>query len=412
MGQILFTNGRVFDPAFEEPRDGYEVLVEDDRIRMVEDRPIKTDDALRVDLGGRTLMPGLIDAHVHVTATTLNLGKMAEFAPSWVTAKASHIMKGMLHRGFTTVRDAGGADWGLRDAVAEGLLEGPRMFISGRILTPTGGNNDYRPRTAGHIPCACCDGGVPVGRVVDGITEIRRAARDELRKGADQVKFNASGGVAGPNGNVDTINFSAEEVRAIVEEAEAWNTYAMAHAYTPRTIRQAVEAGARTIEHGNLVDEATAQLMAEKGAYMVPTLSIYHTAHRYGRDLGLPAHSLAKLEGVRDAGLRALEICKRNGVAIGHGSDLLGALHVHQSLEFSMKAEVLSPREAIAAATTTNAEIVRMSGQLGTVAEGALADLLVVDGDPVRDIGRLQHDGRYLAAILKEGRFIKNTLAA
>jgi imidazolonepropionase-like amidohydrolase len=412
MGQILFHNGRLFDPAFEEPRDGYEVLVEDDRVREVADRPIAAADAVRIDLGGRTLMPGLIDAHVHVTATTLDLGKMAEFAPSWVTAKASHILKDMLHRGFTTVRDAGGADWGLRDAVAESLLEGPRMFISGRILTPTGGNNDYRPRTAAHIPCPCCDGGVPVGRVVDGITEIRRAARDELRKGADQVKFNASGGLAGPNGNVDTINFSAEEVRAMVEEADAWNTYAMAHAYTPRTIGRAVEAGARTIEHGNLVDEATARLMAEKGVYMVPTLSIYHTAHRYGRDLGLPAHSLAKLEGVRDAGMQAVEICKRNGVAIGHGSDLLGPLHVHQSLEFALKAEVLSPREAIIAATATNAEVLKMSGQLGTVAAGAVADLLVVDGDPTGDIGRLQNNGRHLAAILKEGRFVKNALAA
>lgn len=410
MTSYVFHNMKLIDGLVWEAREGYEVLVEDDRIREVSDQPVRSSTAQRIDVGGRTLMPGLIDAHVHVTATTLDLGRMSALAPSWVTANAARIMRDMLMRGFTTVRDAGGADWGLKDAVEEGLIEGPRLFICGHILTPTGGNNDYRPRTAVHMPCSCCDVGSPVGRIVDGVTEMRRAVRDELRRGADQIKFNASGGVAGPQGTPQTINFSVEEVRALVEEAEAWQTYAMAHAYTPRTIRRAVECGVRSIEHGNLIDKETAELMAEHGAYMVPTLSIFHTGSKFGKELGFPDHSVAKVTAVLDASLTGVQICRDAGVRIGHGSDLLGPLHEHQSLEFLLKAEVLTPAETLASATTINAEIMGMEGQLGVVQAGAFADLLVIDGDPLQDLGVLQEQGRHLAAIVKGGRFAKNEL--
>lgn len=407
---ILFENASLLDTGAGLRREGHHVLVEGERIKEVSDRPIRAAAAERIDLGGRTLMPGLIDCHVHVTAGTVRLDSMAAMAPSYATAHAGRILAGMLRRGFTTVRDAGGADWGLKAAVAEGLIAGPRLFISGKILTQTGGNVDFRARTQGHPGCIYCDSGAGIGRVVDGITEMRRAARDELRKGADQIKINASGGVSSPSGTVTSLTFSLEELRAVCEEAEAAETYVMAHAYTGKQIARAVGCGVRTIEHGNLIDAEAAAAMAERGAYMVPTLSIYHALRRHGRELGYHDSGLAKLEGVIEAGFKALALCKEKGVKIGHGSDLLGELHRYQSGELSLKAEVLTPAEALAAVTVVNAEILCRAGELGVVAPGALADLLVVDGDPLRDLGVLQGDGKHILAVMKGGAFFENRL--
>lgn len=410
MGNLIFHNARVLDCHSGQYVEGAEILVEADTIREVSDKPLKHS-GTRIDLGGRTLMPGLIDAHVHVVAHTMNLGTLPEFSPFWVSAKASEIMKGMLFRGFTTVRDAGGADFGLKDAVEQGLLVGPRLFISGKILTPTGGNNDYRPRTMSDMPCACCGGALTaMGRVVDGEVEVRKAARDELRRGADQIKCNASGGVSGPNGTMDTINFTVDELRCMAEEADGWNKYAMAHAYTPRTIRRAVEAGFRSIEHGSMVDVETAELMAERNVFMVPTLSIFHVGSRLFKELGYGEVNARKLKEVRDVGLGALDICKDAGVRMGYGTDLLGDLHQYQSEEFTIRAEVLSPLEIIQSATIVNAELLQMTGRLGVVAPGAYADLIVVDGDPLKDLALLQDQGRAIPAIMKAGTFYKNEL--
>jgi imidazolonepropionase-like amidohydrolase len=240
---------------------------------------------------------------------------------------------------------------------------------------------------------------------------VRRAARDELRKGADQIKVMASGGVASPTDPIDNTQYSIEELTAIVEEARAWNTYVMAHAYTPKSIIRSVKCGVRTIEHGNLIDDEAARTVAEHKAFVVPTLVTYDALGRFGREFGMPAESLAKLGRVTDAGLRSLEICKRHGVRMGHGSDLLGEMHVHQGREFAIRGEVLSAAEVIASATTVNAEILGKTGELGVVAPNAFADLIVIDGDPLKDVALLGIDGAHLRAVVKGGRFAVNRLA-
>lgn len=408
-GMILY-NLKLLDVERGEYVEGAEIYIEGDTIREVSETPLKSD-ASKIDLGGRTLMPGLIDAHVHVVAHTMNLGTMPNYSAYWVSAKAAETMKGMLMRGFTTARDAGGADFGLKEAVEQDLIIGPRLFISGKILTPTGGNNDYRPRTMSEMPCACCGGALTaVGRVVDGEVEVRKAVRDELRKGADQIKCNASGGVSGPNGTMDTVNFTMEELRCMVEEADGWSTYAMAHAYTPRTIRRAVEAGFRSIEHGNMVDVETAKLMAERKVFMVPTLSVFQVGSRLFKELGYAEVSARKMQQVRDVGVGALTICKEAGVAMGFGTDLLGGLHPYQSEEFQIRTEVLSPLEVLRSATIINAELLNMTGKLGVLAPGAFADMIVVDGDPLAGVEVLQNQGRHIPAIMKGGRFYKKEL--
>ena len=221
----------------------------------------------------------------------------------------------------------------------------------------------------------------------------------------------ASGGVASPSDPVWNLQYSEEEIRAIVWEAQSWRTYVMAHAYTPESIGRCVTYGVRSIEHANLIDEATAKLCAEKNAFVVPTLATYDALQRYGRDLGMPEVSMAKLKDVQSAGRRSLEILTNAGVKIGFGSDLLGAMQSHQSDEFSIRAEVLPAADILISATSGNAELLNASGELGVVAAGAKADLLVVEGNPLEDLSLLQNQGAHLAAIMKGGVFMKDELA-
>jgi len=273
MTAIIFANCAVLDGTRKERREDHHVLVEGDRIREVSDAPIKSGTARTIDLKGRTLMPGLIDAHVHVLAVDLPLDRLSDRPVTLLTLQAAKVLEGMLQRGFTTIRDAGGADGGLAEAVEEGLVHGPRIFPSGMALSQTGGHGDVRPRTQSVETCACCAGGLAGSRIADGVAECRRAARDELRKGATQIKILASGGVASPYDPIWNLQYSEEEVRAIVEEARAWRTYVLAHAYSPEAIRRSIEFGVRSIEHGNLIDRATAEHVAGADAFVVPTLA-------------------------------------------------------------------------------------------------------------------------------------------
>ncbi len=412
MGRIAFRNCALLDVNAGELRPGHGVLVEDERIVEVVEGDPPTSGAQVFDLGGRTLMPGLIDCHCHVTLTDMKLSALEDVPPTLMTARAGKEMRAMLDRGFTTIRDAAGADWGLQKAVEDGLLAGPRMFISGRALSQTGGHGDFRRRTQASVePCGCANGLAYNTTIADGVPEVRKAAREELRKGANQIKVMVSGGVASPNDPLGNTQYSAEELRAIVEEARAWHTYVFVHAYTSEAITHAVECGARTVEHGNLVDLKTAKLMAERGVFMVPTLVTYDALDRRGKELGMPEVSLHKLKTVLDAGLRSIEICKEAGVRMGFGSDLLGATQEEQSREFLIRSEVLTPHEVITAATATNAAIVRAEGELGVIAEGALADILVVDGNPLEDLGLLQDQGAHLSVIMQGGRFHKNQMS-
>ena len=410
MAMTVFRNVRVWDASRDAPADG-EVLVEDDRIVEVSDKRIEAAAANEVDGRGGVLMPGLIDCHCHVMLSDVNPQRLDEVPPSLMTAMAAESMKDMLMRGFTTVRDCGGADWGMAAAVERGLFPGPRIFASGRALSQTGGHGDFRRRTAAGLePCGCSSAAGYASRIADGITGVRQAARDELRLGASQIKVMVSGGVASPHDPIDNKQYSAEELCAVVEEAAAWNTYVAAHSYTSASTTHAVECGVRTIEHGNLIDDATARLMAERDAYLVPTLVAYDALERHGPALGLQPASIAKLHEVWGAGLAAVEYCRTAGTKIGFGSDLLGELRDMQSRSLVLQAEVQTPREVLVSATAVNAEILNRTGTLGAIAAGAAADILVVAGDPLEDLGLLEEQGRHLSVIMQDGRLVKNDL--
>ena len=414
MTSFLFTNAKLLDPSVDTLKDGYHVLVEDGFIKEVSDKPINAPSAEKIDAAGRTLMPGLIDLHAHVMATQLNLSTQGVLPDALVMMRAVPIMAAMLRRGFTTVRDAGGAGWGLKCAVNEGTISGPRLFISGRAISQTGGHGDPRPRSD-HLPpmsfCGCCFRAGDIGRVADGIDDVRKAVRQELQMGADQIKMMASGGVASPTDPIASYGYSEEEMRVIVDEAASRQTYVMAHSYTADAIERAVKNGVRTIEHGNLVDERVAKFMAEKGAYVVPTLVTYEALANEGASYGLPADSVAKIATVRTAGLASLEIYKKAGVKIGFGSDLLGPSQRLQSDEFRIRGEVLTKHEIIQSATTVAAEVLNQTGKLGVIAVGAHADILLVDGDPYRDLSCLLGQGEHIPFIMKDGQIEHNELA-
>src|SRR5665213_3085880 len=359
MASYLFTGGRFLDPHHDELRDGIEVRVEDNLIKEVSVRPIVAPNAQRIDIGARTLMPGLIDAHIHIVLSEVKLQLLSDIPLTLLAAKGAVAMRAMLERGFTTLRDTGGADWGIKAAVEQGLFVGPRLFIAGQPLSQTGGHGDFRTRTETGTFCACCSGLNWVSRVADGVPDVIKAARDELRKGADHIKIMVSGGVASQLDPLESLQYRIDEIEAAVEEATRWGTYVCAHAYSPEAIARAVRAGVRTIEHGNLIDAPTAALMAEKEAFLVPTLVTYDAMKRRGPDYGLSAYSLAKNELVLEAGLRSLEIARDAGVKIGFGSDLLGQLQNDHCTEFALRAEVMSAQEIIRSATLVNAEIVR-----------------------------------------------------
>ena len=410
MSQVVLENCTLLDCASGDMRPDTNVLVEDERIVEIDDSRLGGQAARRIDVGGRTLMPGLIDAHVHVTATMIDFKQIAAEPWTLTTARAQPLIKAMLQRGFTSVRDAGGADWGLAQAIEKGLLEGPRLFYSGRALSQTGGHGDFRPRTWSGDACACCIAHADISIIADGVPMVQKVAREQLRTGATQIKVMASGGVFSPDDPVDNLQYSEDEIRAIVWEAESWHTYVMAHAYTPKAIQRVVRLGVRSIEHGNLIDQETAAVMAEHGAFVVPTLITYEALRREGKNWGMAQANLDKLAEVREAGLRSMEIARAAGVRVGFGTDLLGETHHYQSGEFKIRGQVLSPLEVIQSATLVNAELLNRTGELGVVAPGALADLIVVDGNPLDDLELLAGQGEHLSLIMKGGRIYKDML--
>ena len=410
MGQLLFRNFRMLEPEVGELREGFELLVEDDIIQETSDKPIKAEGAQEIDCGGRTLMPGLIDSHVHVFLSEVTIRFLEAVPLTLATARAAALMRGMIDRGFTTVRDTGGADWGIKSAVEAGHIPGPRLFIAGQAIGPTGGHSDPRRRTDFGARCHCCNAMAFTMCVSDGVSEVRKSAREQMRQGADHVKLMMSGGVASPYDPLDSLQFSPQEVAAAVEEAHAFGRYVCAHAYTPEAITRAAEAGVRTIEHGNLIDEAAAQRMAQKGMILIANLVAYYAMRERAAEYGMTADMLAKNDLVIDGGLRSLEICRRAGVPVAYGSDLLGALQVDQSREFLLRREVVAPIEIVRSATTIGAKVLRQEGKLGTLEAGAFADLILVDGDPLSDLGLFQDQGRHLSLIMKGGRFHKNRL--
>lgn len=412
MRQVV-RNARLFDSPAGVFRPGTTIVIEGDRIVAVTQEPVAVDDAARhIDAGGRAVLPGLIDAHVHVVATSHDLAGLALQPASLVSAQSSRLMAAMLRRGYTSVRDAAGADHGLRSAVERGLFEGPRLFIAGQPISQTGGHADMRPQgVRGEMFCACAGLGL-AGAIADGVGEVRRAVREQVRQGANHIKIMAGGGVSSPTDPIDGTQFSVEELRAAVEEAEAANLYALAHAYSPRAVSRAVLAGVRSIEHGNLIDEATARLMKTHGTYYVPTLATYAALGEEGARLGWSPAMLDKLRHVADRGLEAVRLARAEGVPIVFGTDLLGHMHERQNSEFALRAPALSPVEVLQSATITAARMMRQERHIGALVPGAFADLLVVDGDPAVSLAMLERPEQGLRLLMQGGRVVEDRLAA
>lgn len=412
MGAILFTGAAVFDGEGPELRRGAEVLVADGLIQDVSERAIARPAACEVvDLGGRTLMPGLIDAHVHIWATDLDVLRLITRRTEYLAAFAYRSLRQMLDRGFTTVRDAGGTDIGYAQALAEGLAVGPRLLHAGRYLSQTGGHGDFRRQ--GDFSCACelREGGLSrFSHIVDSPDEVQRAVREELRQGARQIKIMGSGGVASPADPIDRMQFSDAEILAAVEEAERHGAYVMAHCHPANAIKRCAELGVRSIEHATLIDEDAAKAVAAKGAFVVPTLATIFALLEDGAKLGLPPVSQEKLRQVSGGVLKGLQVMRRNNLKVGFGTDLLGAQQDRQGTEFQLRAQVFTPLEILRQATSLCAELLQMVGEIGRVAPGYVADLIVVDGDPLADIACLGQGGANLPVILQGGRFHKRTI--
>ncbi len=402
----LLNNATVLDIHSGELLPGRRVVIKNGRIERLE--PMNAEavearavEAVQLDLGGKTLLPGLIDAHVHVLAWTANLRELNNASPHYNAHRAAGIMHEMLLRGFTTVRDAAGADFGLKRAVEEGLFAGPRLYICGRALSQTGGHADSR--AAGETEVQTVSTPVAFGTVVDGVPEVRRATREEIRRGADHIKLMLGGGVASPTDRLTNDQYSLEEIRAAVEEAEMADLYVMAHTYTARAVNRAIECGVRSLEHCNLIDESSVELFLKHDAWMVPTLVTYQALAQEGVSAGLPKEVEHKIYLVLDKGLSALEMAYKAGVNLAYGTDLLGAMHRRQLEEFTIRAQVQPNLEVIRAATLYAARLLRAEGQLGVVAPGAYADLIAVEGNPLKDIRVLTRPEHHLKMVMKGG---------
>jgi len=405
MTRQVIRNATVFDSAAGLLRPGSTIVIEGSRFAAVTQEAIEVHDVARhIDAEGRVVLPGLIDAHAHVSATSHDLPGLALQPASLTGAESARLMAAMLRRGFTTVRDAAGADWGLQAAVERGLYEGPRLFISVQPITQTGGHADMRPRGVRTEMFCSCAGLALLGAVADGVGEVRKAVREQVRQGANQIKIMAGGGVSSPTDPIDGTQFSMEELRAAVEEAEAANLYTLAHAYSPRAVTRAVQAGVRSIEHGNLIDEATAREMKRAGAFFVPTLATYAALADEGARLGWSAAMLDKLSHVQSRGVQAIALAQAEGVPIVFGTDLLGHMHERQSTEFALRAAVQTPVQVLQSATIQAARLMKQEGQIGQITPGAWADLVVVDGDPTQDGTLLCDPARAIRMLIQGGR--------
>jgi imidazolonepropionase-like amidohydrolase len=406
----ILTNARVFDGVNADLTEHSNIVIESGRITEVTTTPIRTAALETLDVGGKFLMPGLIDAHFHAYGISLDVLQFDHLPISLLAHHGARNLQQALLRGFTTVRDAAGADYGLARAVELGLIAGPRVFYSGKSLSQTGGHGDMRPVERVET-CPCGYSGA-LSVVVDGEDEVRRAAREELRQGAHQIKIHVSGGVLSPSDPLWMPQFSDDEIRAAVEEAATRRTYVMAHAHTTDAAARCVRLGVRSIEHGTFIDSPTARDIAISGAFVVPTLAVSELAGRFGKDAGISKQSLEKLDGVQREARESYSRCLQAGVKLGFGTDLLGSLHPYQTAEFLIRREIDSAINILRSTTSINASLLNQSKELGSIFPGANADLIVVDGNPLEDIAVLNRPHETLLLIMKNGVIYKNGLKA
>lgn len=387
MSDLTIVDVRVFDSATGELRDG-PVRVVGGVVESVGGDAAGGIDGPVVDGAGGTLIPGLIDAHFHAYGFSTDAHEL-EFRPlSYVALAAARRLGRALGRGFTTVRDVAGGDPGLAAAIDQGLLPAPRYLYTGPGLSQTGGHGDVRSAE----DTWCARGGTMI-EVVDGVDALRVAVRDRFRRGAHAIKIMASGGVMSPTDPIRPPQYSPDEIRAVTDEATRRGSYVAAHAYSSEAIRQAVENGVRSVEHGNLLDRPTAQLMAERDAVLVPTLATYDANDRFGPDLGISPVSLAKNAEVLDAGRHAVELARAAGVPIGFGTDLMGDLESEQLAGLRLQTEVEGVVRTLQSATRVNATLIGRP-DLGGIEPGAVADLVLLPGDVLDDPTLLWGDTR------------------
>jgi imidazolonepropionase-like amidohydrolase len=406
---LILKNAVILNGTGADPIQRGTVVVEKERIKEVlEGGPgVLPAGALVVDCRGQTLLPGLIDAHVHICAVEADLTELKRRSyPSVTVVRTLKVLEDCLAQGFTTVRDMGGADPGFRLALEQGLVPGPRIQVAGKGLSQTGGHGDGRLPTESWSPISYPLG--MGGTIADGVDACRRAAREQLRQGVDFIKVMAGGGCMSPADEIDATQYSLEELRAVVWEAQSAGKYVAAHCYSDQSILNCVAAGIRTIEHGNLATEKAARAIKEAGAYLVPTIVTYETMVEMGVELGVPDIYLRKMLQARDHGMHALEAAWSAGCTIGSGSDCLGPMQLFKGRELEIQARVMGSMGAIVAATKTNAQILRREKDLGTIEAGKLADLILVDGDPLADIKLFQNFREKITLIVLGGRFYKN----
>jgi imidazolonepropionase-like amidohydrolase len=418
----IFRNVRIFDGKSSQLSAPANVLVRGNRIERISSKAILTDqgaNAVLIDGGGRTLMPGLIDVHWHamLIRSTPAQGITGDVGYNNIAAGAE--ATDTLMRGFTTVRDVGGPAFGLKQAIDEGIVAGPRIFPSGAVITITGGHGDFRelselPRTIGG-PLSRMEQ-IGASAVADSPDEVRVRAREQLMQGASQIKLTAGGGVSSPHSPIDASTFTEAELRAAVEAAGNWGTYVTVHAFTPEAIQRAIAAGVKCIEHGFLMDEATAKLIASKGVWLSPQPLPEELRQ------GFPVGSVqrAKADEVWPGIARTYELAKKYKIKTAFGTDVLfsQALAQQQGAILASLVRWYTPAQALVMATGTNAQLLAMSGKrspypgkLGVVEEGALADLLLVDGNPIADIKLVADPARNFVLIMKDGKIYKNTLS-
>lgn len=416
MMSVLLKNARVFDGLSEGCPEGMDVWVENGQIREVSETSLKHKMSANVhviDVAGRTLMPGLIDAHVHAYFSDMNWQQTDNAGEAYRTAHAVRMLGHALDCGFTTVRDVGGGDFGLWRAIEDRLIRAPRFFYAGKILSMTGGHGDSRlmGESRHHEGYCSCGDSNTTSLVADGVEACVKAAREQLRRGAHCIKIMASGGVVSPTDPVWMNQYREDEIRAIVNETTERRTYTSAHCHPVSAVRRCIDFGVRVIEHGTLMDDETARFVAERGTYVVPTAVINYVLAEQGHQYGLSPQVREKVRLVFQQVLHGLESMRKAGVKIGFGTDLLGETYLQQCREFTIRKEVFSPLEILRQVTSTNAAVLQQEGKLGCIKPGAHADLLVVDGDPLKDIDLLAASGRNLRLVMRAGELIRNELA-
>jgi len=409
--QIVLKNFKLIDVTNNKLIPSALLIIEGDRIKEVFLEKLSNYEykGAVIDCKGQTLLPGLIDAHIHVGSVDENLSEQQRRNyPSILVIKGVNVLENTLEQGFTTARDAGGADPGFREAIKQGLIKGPRLFVAGACLSQTGGHGDMRLATEIINHPKYCTG--LVTRICDGIDAVRHETREQIRQGVDQIKIMASGGASTPTDELESSQYSLEEIKTIVFEAESSGKYVMAHCYSNRGARLCAQAGVRSIEHGNLLNRESAKILRDTNVYLVPTIVAYEMLYQKGEKLGLPDYFQRKINYLKERSLEALDIANQEGVKIASGSDLVGSLQGYKGMELELKSRVIGPMGAIVATTKTNAELLRQEKDLGTIEKGKYADMILVNGDPLKDISLIQNYKEKITLIMKGGVIYKNII--